>query len=226
MDLNASLGWLKDNLDLIVAASSAVVAVLAAMFSLRETRRQRQIQLENLRHGVDAQSLAWGNASIDTLGRAAMFARTRHHQASDESFLQQRVNLMLALSSLVERGRLFFPNIEAGSFGADKDGAYRGVRPPILDALMYAYYEVDALSRKEGPTGDNSADFIDECRRLVVSELQAHLDPRRRDTVIGRYDDQRLEHRKQALTKAETLKALLKSRRPSLRMEERKETLQ
>lgn len=226
MDLNVIFAWLRENLDVMVAASSAIVAVVAAVLSRSETRRQRRIQLENLRQGVDAQSLAWGNACIDTLGRAAMFARTRHHQQNDASFLQQRVNLMLALSSLVERGRLFFPNVEAGSFGADKDGAYRGHRPPILDALMFVYYEVEAMSRTEGPTGDNSGDFIDDCRRLMVSELQAHLDPRRRDTVIGRYDEQRLQHRKEALTRSDTLKALLKSRRPSLRLEDRKETLQ
>ena len=226
MDLNTILVWMRENLDVIIAVSSAIVAIIGALLSRAETRRQRDIQLENLRRGVDAQSLAWGNNCIDVLGRAAIFARTRQHQQNDASFLQQRVNLMLALSSLVERGRLFFPNIEPDGKGAEKDGAYRGSRPPILDALMYTYYEVDAMSRTEGPTADNSGDFIDDCRRLLVSELQAHLDPRRRDAVVGRYDAQRLDHRKDARTRSETLKALLKSRRPAAILDDRKETLQ
>lgn len=227
MDLSAFLAMLRDNLDVMIAVLSAIVALIGAVLSRAETRRQRSIQLENLRHGIDAQSLAWGNACIDTMNRAAMFARTRQHQQNDASFLQQRVNLMLGLSSLVERGRLFFPNIDPESKGAEKDGAYRGSRPPILDALMIAYYEIEALSRSEGPTADNSGEFIEDCRRLLVSELQAHLDPRRRDTVVGRYDDQRIDHRQDARKRALTLAAMLKSRRPGLRIEEpRKETLQ
>ncbi|GAB5458695.1 MAG: hypothetical protein Hens3KO_17250 [Henriciella sp.] len=227
MDLSAFLSMLRENVDVLIAVLSAIVALIGALLSRVETRRQRAVQLENLRHGVDAQSLAWGNASIDLLNRAAMFARTRQHQQNDTSFLQQRVNLMLGLSSLVERGRLFFPNIEPESKGAEKEGAYRGSRPPILDALMFAYYEVEALSRTEGPTADNSGEFIEDCRRLMVSELQAHLDPRRRDAVVGRYDDQRLEHRQEARKRALTLAALLKSRRPGLKIEgARKETLQ
>ncbi|MCR9269932.1 MAG: hypothetical protein ACX94B_10110 [Henriciella sp.] len=218
--------WLQNHIEIAVALLSAAVAVFGALVSRNETRKQRALQLENLRHSVDAQSLGWGNACIDVLNRAAMFARTRQHQANDASFFQQRVNLMLAMSSLVERGRLFFPNIDPESKGGEKEGAYRGSRPPILDALMFAYYEIEALTRQGGPTADNSAEFIDDCRRLLVSELQAHLDPRRRDLVIDRYDDQRMDHRGDAVDRANALKTILKSRRPGITLGERKETVQ
>lgn len=226
MDINVMLTVLRDNLDVLIAVLSAGVAIIGALLSRAETRRQRAIQVENLRHGVDAQSLAWGNHCIDVLNRAAMFARTRQHQQNDASFLQQRVNMMLAVSSLVERGRLFFPNVDPSSKGAEKEGAYRGSRPPILDAMMFAYYELEALSRTDGPTAGNSAEFIEDCRRLLVSELQAHLDPRRRDTIVGRYDDQRIEHRRDAVAFAESLKTRLKSRRPGVPIDTREETVQ
>ena len=226
MGLENLFVWLQNHLEIVIALLSAGVAMFGATISRNETRKQRAIQMENLRHGLDSQSLAWGNACIDTLNRAAMFARTRQHQANDASFFQQRVNVMLALSSLVERGRLFFPNIDPASKGGEKEGAYRGSRPPVLDALMFAYYEVEALSRQGGPTADNSAEFIDDCRRLLVSELQAHLDPRRRDLVVDRYDDQRMDHRSEAVKRADTLKSILKSRRPGINLGERKETVQ
>lgn len=226
MGLDSLFAWLQNHIEVVVALSSAVVAVLGALISRNETRKQRELQMENLRHSVDSQSLGWGNACIDVLNRAAMFARTRQHQSNDASFLQQRVNLMLAISSLVERGRLFFPNIDPHTKGGEKEGAYRGSRPPILDALMFAYYEVEALTRQGGPTADNSADFIDDCRRLLVSELQAHFDPRRRDAIVERYDDQRLDHRGDAIARGNNLKSILKSRRPGLVLSERKETVQ
>ncbi|MCH9752563.1 MAG: hypothetical protein K0U61_10150, partial [Alphaproteobacteria bacterium] len=75
-------------------------------------------------------------------------------------------------------------------------------------------------------TADNSAEFIDDCRRLLVSELQAHLDPRRRDMVVDRYDDQRMDHRSEAIERANSLKTILKSRRPGIALGERKETVQ
>lgn len=226
MGLENLFGWFQNHLEVLIALLSAAVAVFGAMISRNETRKQQRLQLENLRHNVDAQSLGWGNTCIDVLNRAAMFARTRQHQSNDASFLQNRVNMMLAISSLVERGRLFFPNIDPHSKGSEKEGAYRGSRPPILDALMFAYYEIEALSRQSGPTADNSAEFIDDCRRLLVSELQAHLDPHRRDTIVDRYDDQRLDHRGEAITRANSLKSLLKSRRPGINLSDRKETVQ
>lgn len=226
MMLDTIFAWLRENLDVLVAVLSAIVAVIGAVLSRSETRKQREIQLENLRQNVDAQSLAWGNMAIDTLTRVSTFARTRQHQQNDASFLQQRVNLMLAISTLVERGRLFFPNIDPASRGAEKQAAYRGVRPPILDALMCAYYELEALTRTAGPTAENSAEYIDDCRRLLVSELQAHLDPRRRDTVIGRYDDQRVGHRDEAIAQAKSLMDVLKTRRPELKTQLRQETVQ
>lgn len=226
MSIESIFEWLQNNLHVLVTAGSAVFAVAGAILARAETRKQREIQIENLRHSIDAQSLAWGNSSIDVLNRAAMFARTRQHQTNDASFFQQRVNLMLALSTLVERGRLFFPNVDSDRKGAEKEGAYRGSRPPILDALMFAYYELDALTRTEGPTADNSAAFIEDCRRLLVSELQAHVAPNRRDAMVGRYDDQRLEHRKDALLRSDTLKARLQARRPNIKIDQPHETRQ
>ena len=114
---------------------------------------------------------------------------------------------------------MFFPNISPNSKGAEKEGAFRGSRPPILDALMFAYYEVQALTRQGGPTADNSAEYIEDCRRLVVSELQAHLDPRRRDEILERYDDQREDHRGDAIKRANNLKASLAARRPEIKID-------
>jgi hypothetical protein len=212
MSISEILALLREHLDVVIAIGSAVVAMVSAVASRAETRRQRRLQTERLRQSIDAASLH----AIDALGRAAMFARTRHLQANDATFVGSKTSLMISLSALVERGRMFFPNLDADNKGMDKDGAYRGHRPPILDAMMWAYFELDALKREGGPTGDNSGDFIDECRRLMVSELQAHLDPRRLDKIVERYDDQTHENRREAITRAKALKARLESRRPGL----------
>ncbi|MEX1249738.1 MAG: hypothetical protein WEA77_00885 [Hyphomonas sp.] len=210
------LSFGQSNGDGIIAVLSAGVAVISALIARGETRRQRKLQTERLRQSIDAASIDWGNAAIDTLARAAMFARTRQLQANDGSFLANKANLLVALSTLVDRGRLFFPNLNPDKKGAEKEGAYRGQRPPVLDALMWTYHELEALTREGGPSCDDSAAYIDECRRLLVSELQSYLDPRRKDEVVERYDDQDDDDRKDAITKSQALKTRLETRRPGV----------
>ncbi|WP_156945489.1 hypothetical protein [Hyphomonas johnsonii] len=216
MTANDILALMREHLDVVLAISSALVALVSAVASRAETRRQRRLQTEHLRQTIDSASLEWGTTAIEALGRAAMFARTRHLQANDGTFVGGKTSLLISLSALVERGRMFFPNVDAEMKGAEKEGAYRGHRPPILDAIMWAYFELNAMTRDTGPTGDSSADFIDDCRRLMVSELQAHLDPRRLDKIIERYDDQSARNRREAIDRAQVLKAQLQTRRPGL----------
>lgn len=214
MDANNLLTLGQTHADVIIAVLSAIVAIISALIARGETRRQRKLQTERLRQSIDASSVEWGSAAIDVMARAAMFARTRHLQANDGAFLGNKANLLVAISTLVDRGRMFFPNLNPEKKGAEKEGAYRGHRPPILDALMFVHQELEAMTREGGPSAEDCAGYIDECRRLLVSELQAHLDPRRMDQIVGRYDDQESEDRRGAIQQADALKAKLESRRP------------
>ena len=213
---------LRENIGLVVTVVSAIAAVIGAIASRAETRKQRQLRTEQLRQSIDSASLDWGSAAIDTLVRAAMLARTRHLQANEGAFQTARAATLINLSSLIDRGRMFFPNLDETKKGVEKDGAYRGSRPPILDAMVWVHSEIDALTREGGPTGDNSAAFIDDCRRLIVSELQAHLDPRRLNQVVGRYSGQTRIHQQQAIERAEALRQQLLTRRPGVSIENHK----
>ncbi len=216
MDTGDILNGLRAHLDIVVTVVSALIAVISALIARGETRRQRKLQTERLRQSIDAASLDWGNTAIDALARSAMFARTRHMQASEAQFIASKSAMLIALSTIVDRGRLFFPNLDPDKQGAGKEGAYRGHRPPILNAIMWAYHELEALTREGGPPSEECGAFIDDCRRLVVSELQAHLDPRRLDEIVGRYDDQALAKRKDAIGRGEALRARLLERRPGV----------
>lgn len=214
MGLENLLIWLQSNIAMLVAILAAIVAAASAFIGRRETQRQQALQARSLRHAVDAQSLNWGNACIDALNRAAMFARTRQHQANDAGFFQQRVNLMMALQSLLQRGRMFFQ-----ATGSTQQA-------PILGALHLAALEIEALTRQGGPTAANSADFIEECRDLLIAELQAHTDSNRQDTLGERIEARPETARAAATAHANVLKEKLKSRRPGINLSDRKETVQ
>jgi hypothetical protein len=200
------IGLLNEHRETIVAGVSAFVAVIAAFFSSRETRKQRNILKETLRQRLDEASLDWGDEAINALAEAeglASFTKT-------QSFAADRSRVAQALSALADRGRMFFPNTDQQKKGADKEGAFRGSRAPILEALIFAHLELKSID----PPHKGNAEFINRCRRLVVSELQAHLDPRQRDEIVGRYNRQRKTHQEEAKRLASVLRAELQSNRP------------
>ena len=206
----------RENIELIVAVGSAIVAVIGAVLSGNAARRQHKVQTEQLRQSLDRASLDWGCDAISALADAGAVADLCRTHVPEHEIEARKAVMASRISALVDRGRLFFPNIDPKGKGADKEAAYQGHRPPILDALMFAYYEVQSISRGNGPSPRDSANFIFECRRLLVSELQAHLDPRRRDEVINRYDRQRAAERNAALDIAGRLGLKLDARRPGL----------
>ena len=218
MDMNPEeiFAWARQNVEVLIAIGSAVVAVISALLSARETRKQRKLQVEHLRQRIDGASIDWGNEAIDLLGEAGAVAHLCKTPVPNEAIEKAKLDVARRISSMVDRGRLFFPNVNPASKGAEKEGAYRGHRPPVLDAMMFAYYEVQEISRSNGPSPQDSAGFIFDCRRLLVSELQAHLDPRRRDEIVDRYNDQREARRDDALLRAGRLGLVLDARRPGL----------
>ena len=201
-------GLLNEYREAVIAGASAVVALISAFFSSRETRKQRNLLKETLRQRLDEGSMEWGDEAIDALSAAeglAAFTKT-------QDWGKQRMEVAQKLSSLADRGRMFFPNIDEGRKGADKESAFRGSRPPILEAMIFAHMELKTIEAMHG----GNAEFINRCRRLVVSELQAHLDPRQRDAIIGRYTKLRQQHQEHAMRRASALQAELQSARPYL----------
>jgi len=190
----------------VVTFVSAMVALMSAVLARNETRKQRNLMRETLRQRLDEGSLQWGDEAINALAEAegvAGLTRTT-------TFGENRMRVAQELSALADRGRMFFPNIVEGKKGSEKEAAFRGSRPPILEALIFAHMELKGIN----PPHEGNPDFINRCRRLVVSELQSHLDPDQRDAIVGRYDRKREANHKDASRRASTLRAELESKRP------------
>lgn len=203
--MNEILDFLNAHRETAVAVVSAIVALFSAFLASRETRKQRRLMEETLRQRLDGASIMWGDEAIEALAAAeGLVHREIHTDAKAD-----RILIAHRLSAIADRGRLFFPNIEESNKGRDKEAAFRGSRPPILDALVFAHMELVSLS-----DGDEiDVDFLRRCRRLVVSELQDHLDPRHWDSVIERGATKQGDNKQDAKRRAGTLEAELMSRR-------------
>ncbi|MEO0465291.1 MAG: hypothetical protein AAF216_02015 [Pseudomonadota bacterium] len=213
METDTVMNWLQSNSDVMIAVVSAMVALVSAVIARVETRRQRKLQELELRHKIDGASLVWGSEAIDAMSAASALALSRQSSVAD--LQTDKLKLASQLSALADRGRLFFPNLDPHGDSTNKESAYRGARPPILDMLIFACHETRRIG-EDGVSGEDSAGFITECRRQFVSELQAHLDPSHLDEVIERYTDQSERVRSESLDRAGELAIVFDTRRPGI----------
>ncbi|MGH6753026.1 MAG: hypothetical protein ACREDP_12750, partial [Bradyrhizobium sp.] len=104
---------------------------------------------------------------------------------------KRRIELRTGLSSIIDRGRWFFPNIKPLTIGVHKEGAYRGLRLPVLDYLVYAHNELEISGRTgtkdSNPDYDSVRQEILDLRRAFVAEIQSVLDPRKNSKMYLRH---------------------------------------
>jgi len=177
-----------------VAVTSALLALVSLALNWLVVRRQTELQYETLRAEMDAEVIAWTHEAIDQVSKAAALARGRGATYSGEELSRLAFEACQNLSSIADRGRLFFPNESPETHGRDKEAAFQGYRPPILDAVVFASSRIGRMDTGAASPDTEAAEFLTKCRRLLVSEAQNAIDPRRRGQMlrrlaIGRSDD-------------------------------------
>ena len=145
------------------ATVSAVLAIFAIYFSWRANTRS--LHFEWLR-----ETLEWSHECVDTLAELAHLCSTEGLEAA--FYPQRKYELMSRLSSLIDRGRIFFVNEQNTSHGAEKEPAYQGFAPVIIEILKasYSYAEMIDFSDKEKCKELNEK--LIKARRMFVSVLQ------------------------------------------------------
>lgn len=177
-----------------IAAGSAAIALLSLVLNWLVIRRQTSLQFESLKAQVDAEVLDWAQEAINILSECVALAQSRGAAAGADNFRARALDLSHKLSAIADRGRLFFPNENPEALGLENEAAFQGVRPSILDALIFACCQVEYLDRDGDGPDEEAAGYFVRCRRLLVSEAQNAIDPRIRATVLkqlalGRLDD-------------------------------------
>ncbi|MEL6289103.1 MAG: hypothetical protein AAFQ35_10045 [Pseudomonadota bacterium] len=183
-----------------VAAISQTVAAILSLFaillSLWVFARQQRLGRWQLRVQRDDNILHWAHACIGIMAEVeqrvsadegAPPASVAAPVLSAEAFIMLRARL----SSLIDEGRLYFPNVQSKTHGIDKHGAYRGHRQPILDPLV-AFYDCMAVLKRSDRAADApvasaviSSSAVDSDiaalnghRREFVTWCQTKIDPR------------------------------------------------
>lgn len=136
-----------------IALVSAIFAIASFALSFAVVQRQTKLQFESLRSQIDQQIMAWAVEAIDALSDAAQLVKSRG-KAWNPDEMADRASLVCArLSAIADKGRLIFPNHAHQAHGADKEIAFQGFRPVVLDCLILRTLSLSAWTRKAlGPT--------------------------------------------------------------------------
>lgn len=204
-----------------VAAASALLALASLVLNWLVVRRQTALQYESLRAQMDAEVLAWAREAIDLVSQAAALARARGVTLAPEDFRRRASDLAQQLSAAADHGRLFFPNEAPEAHGQDKEAAFQGYRQPILDAVVFACGQVERLVPDGAGPDEEAAAFLTKCRRLLVSEAQNAVDPRRRGQMLRRLAIGRMDDKKSAFAVAAELGEAIEARYPGYLVQRR-----
>ncbi len=200
-----------------ISILSAIVAVASFAFNWVVVRRQMSMQYEGLKAQMEGDMMKWAHEAVDLISTGAQLARGRGRiYASGE--LAPRLNeIAIRLSSVADRGRLFFPNTGETLHGLEKERAYQGFRPPVLDAVIFAHMQVDRIDPRATEPDTESAEFLVRCRRLFVSEAQSAIDPRRRLRMLAELAEGGAPERAFSAHQAADLAQALADRYPDIR---------
>lgn len=197
-----------------VAAISALLALASLVLNWAVVRRQTQLQFESLKAQMDAEVLAWVHEAVDQTSVGVGLVRGRGVVYAPEEFRRAALETAQKLSALADRGRLFFPNEAPHAHGQNKEAAFQGYRPPILDAVVFSCGLLDRMVN-ETPGADAEAEaLLVKCRRLLVSEAQNAIDPRRRGQMLRRLAVGRTDDKKSAFAIAAELGEAMETRYP------------
>lgn len=203
-----------------VAVVSAVLAVLSLVLNWLVVRRQTALQFETLKMEMDSEVFTWVHEAIDAVSESISLADGRGKVYAADDFRTRAFETTHKLSSIADRGRLLFPNEEPDNHGQDKEGAFQGYRQPILDAVIFACGQLGRLDAEGGPDEDASK-VLNRCRRLLVSEAQNAIDPRRRGQMLRQLAIGRMDDKKSSFALAAELGNLIEVRYPGFLIDKR-----
>ncbi len=120
-----------------VALLVSFLALAAAATSCWASLRQNKLDAAAFVGGWANAIRQWYSEAVDVLSEASYLRANGTPDLTDID--TEGINrCRFRLSSLIDRGRLLFPNEQGDTRGLQKASAYRGLRHPVLDPLVSA----------------------------------------------------------------------------------------
>jgi len=179
----SNMGSSMDGGDMM-GAGSAVIALVSFLFTWRMSHRQDKRAAASLKLAHDNDIIKWSDEAIAVLADAHEMLCEKGVAYPDPDFRLKRSACRAKISAIIDRGRLFFPNVDIGdAHGAGNEAGYKGHRQPALEALVKAYQLLGSAGMQAGPDKD-SAELLMAIRRSFVAEVFKAVEPERRGMTL------------------------------------------
>ncbi|WP_373488951.1 hypothetical protein [Blastomonas sp.] len=172
---------MSNDLETLLKILSAIMAMVGFLLTLRRARE------DSLRR---SEVMVWANQSIAVLKTLSLICAMKRDAQHPDIVSKKVVEVMFDSAILVEKGRLFFKNQIADDHGKDKQAAYRGYRPVILDPLVAAHQIANMLVDADSAACDRLMQIADANVREFVSRIQPEVGRQRTASKVTRQSGQ------------------------------------
>ena len=151
----------------VLAAGATILVALLGLFQWWLSERRRSQRRDDL-------MMHWGAEVIDLMSEIDGYCEFGKLETANANPL---ISAAVRASALVDRGRLFFPNVESQDRDDDAEGSRpnRGFRVAILDEVVKAYLLAKYLYNSRTLPDSRSKNLIRLSRRNFVAHLQKEL---------------------------------------------------
>jgi hypothetical protein len=118
----------------------------------------------------------WTSDVISVMSEASSLCRLDPSKMEEKFFFKQS-EIYTKLSTLIDQGRLYFPNSE-DDYGKEKEEAYQGIVHRTISLMKDALGIVERINYKEKSNNGELGKTIIEIKRKFVSEIQKIIAPR------------------------------------------------
>lgn len=159
----------QSSISLVLSVVSIVVAAITLLKGFRDSSLGQKEKDFRARQQYNAEVRRWSSACSDALGESVyLVARGIVNE-------EMRHKTMSLLSSLVEQGRLFFPNIPPRDSSWSGLDAREGYRPRILDWLVYS---LEICSATKAGVDSEAEEILKNMQAGFTGDVQLFLNPR------------------------------------------------
>jgi hypothetical protein len=181
----------------LVSAAIALIAALSSLYFYRKTLkaqdRAHTIAVAGWKQQYVAQLQTWTDEASDVLAEAVHLCELDPAKTIEPSFFNRRHIVRIRLSSLIDRGRWFFPNDTSTGYGDHKLSGFKGFRDEILDPLVDSYRLIGALDFTDKINNEGLRQKLVVSKKQFVSSAQIVLDPWSTSTRLNNFRDIRAE---------------------------------
>jgi hypothetical protein len=166
--------------------ATALIALIALIFSIWTWRHQTRISVEAMRMERDNDVIRWVDSVIDTIVEIEFFLRGWTAPEDHAQVAVKRDRHLAALAAAIDKGRLYFPNFPRDVILSEGEPPSPKFGLPILDDLVEIYDAIRVVDLKNATAVEAARQAIMRTKRHFVITAHNEVEPNRRLFAIKR----------------------------------------